>query len=88
MSRLLGTDQESSFRPERKETLVRYNFTLLIEGRPLKPYEDALAMVDCSSFRCLFSDQLTVDLVAKESTEWALQECVVEWKATGKTEPY
>jgi hypothetical protein len=31
---------------------------------------------------------LTVDLVAKESTEWALQECVVEWKATGKTEPY
>jgi hypothetical protein len=84
----LWTEQESYYRPERNETMVRYNFTILFEGRPLKPYEDALAVVDFPSFGCLYSDQLlTVDLVAKEGSKWALQEHVVDWKTIGENEP-
>jgi hypothetical protein len=52
----------------------------------LKPCEDALAAVDCSSFGRLYSDQLTVDLVAEEGSKWALQEYVVDWKNIGENE--
>jgi hypothetical protein len=82
----LWTDQESSFRPERNKTYIRYNFTILFEGRPLKPYADALAVVDFSSIGCLTSDQLTVDLVAKKGSKWALQEYVFDLKTIGEKE--
>jgi len=84
----LRMDFETSFFTQWSRTFMRYNFTVLFEGRPLAVHEDALAVVEIrnGSGSGLGGSVWTVDLVLREGPFWALQRHVVDFKSAKENE--
>jgi hypothetical protein len=71
----------------RNQTFQEYNFTVLFEGRPLQPYEGALAVVDFQGrgFGCGI-DVWIIDLVLKHGSKWALQRHLFDFEGVSEYE--
>jgi hypothetical protein len=78
---------ETLFISYSNRTFQVHNFTVLFEGRPLQPYEGALAVVDFQGrgFGC-GSDVWIIDLVLVHGSNWALQRHLFDFESVSENE--